>query len=50
MIGDFYYCSECGVQQPSEDEFDTDNGDVDPRTFHVIALECGHSIDWLVSK
>jgi hypothetical protein len=42
------YCSECDLQHPVVDQDTTDNGDIDPRTFHVIYLECGHTIETLV--
>jgi hypothetical protein len=43
---EFRYCPECGVQQPVEDEFDTDRGDEDPTPVRVVALECGHDLSW----
>lgn len=45
---EFRYCTECDVQQQVEDDFVTDNGDVDPRDWRVVVLSCGHSIETLV--
>lgn len=45
---EFRYCPECDLQHPVVDEDTTDGGDPDPRTFHIVYLECGHSIETLV--
>jgi hypothetical protein len=42
---EFRYCGECDLQQEVVDEDITDGGPPDPRTFHVIYLECGHTIE-----
>lgn len=42
---EFRYCPECDLQQQVMDEDVTDGGDPDPRWFHIIYLECGHTLE-----
>jgi hypothetical protein len=47
-LPEFRYCADCDLQQPVVDEDETDGGPPDPRTFHIVYLECGHTIEHVV--
>lgn len=47
MPQDFRYCEQCDLQQPVEDESieQEHGGHPNPRTFKVVWLGCGHTIE-----